>query len=367
MKQTVDPDISGFGNPSGSRFLAACGESFNEEIPMKRFVSCISVLLFLCGGVPAQTQPAARSGMKTPSVSPANTPLGTGPFKAIMEVDPTLAKHTIYRPNDMNGIRSARLPIMAWGNGACAADGNAFRLFLTEIASHGYLIIANGPIGPDSAQFPPTMAPKSGPVPAKPAADAKPPVSSGISFTPATTTAQLIEAINWAIAENSRGGSRYYGKLDTTQIAVAGMSCGGVQAIEASADPRIKTTIVANSGLMNPPATMTGSGKPVPKESLNLMHAPALYISGDESDIAFANANDDFEKIGHIPLFRAYQKGVGHGGTYHDADGGTFGKVVLAWLDWQLKGSNEAAKMFRGDRCTLCTDPRWVTRKKKID
>ena len=192
-------------------------------------------------------------------------------------------------------------------------------------------------------------------------------LASSVAMAAWATTAQLIEAINWTIAENGRQGSRYYGKLDTTKIAVAGMSCGGVQAIEASVDPRIKTTIVANSGLMAVPTTMSGSGKPVPKESLKLMHAPVLYMSGDESDIAFANANDDFEKINHIPAFRAYLKGIGHGGTYHDTDGGPFGKVTLAWLNWQLKGNKEAAKMFQGDKCSLCADPQWVTRKKKID
>jgi hypothetical protein len=145
------------------------------------------------------------------------------------------------------------------------------------------------------------------------------------------------------------------------------MSCGGVQAIEASADPRVTTTIVANSGLFPEPTTMTGSGKPVPKESLDLLHAPVLYMSGDESDIAFANANDDFQRISHIPVFRAYQKGIGHGGTYHDPDGGTFAKVALNWLDWQLKGSEGAAKMFQGKECGLCGDPEWVVDKKKID
>ena len=97
------------------------------------------------------------------------------------------------------------------------------------------------------------------------------------------------------------------------------------------------------------------------------MHAPVLYLSGDDSDIAYANANDDFEKINHIPVFRAFEKGIGHGGTYHDPDGGAFGKVALAWLDWQLKGNREAAKMFQGEKCGLCADPQWVTRKKKID
>jgi dienelactone hydrolase len=334
---------------------------------MKRLNYCVIALAILgCAGF-AQTPPAAQRESSVPPVLPAATPLGTGPLKAIMEVDPTLPKHTVYRPNDMSAVGASRLPIMAWGNGACSANGNSFRVFLTEIASNGYLIIANGPIGPDSAQFPPTMAPKSKTVPEGARAPAKPPVARGVTFTPQTTTAQLLEAIDWAIAENSRQGSRYYGKLDTTKIAVAGMSCGGVQAIEASVDPRIKATIVANSGLMAEPTTMSGSGKPVPKESLNLMHAPVLYMSGDESDIAYANANDDFDKISHIPVFRAYQKGIGHGGTYHDADGGTFGKVTLAWLDWQLKGDKEAAKMFHGAACGLCSGSQWVIRKKKID
>jgi len=348
---------------------------------MKGLIDCVVALALLCcAGVtqasPLEEQPASNM----PGVPPATTPLGTGPFKAIMEVDPTLAKHTVYRPHDMNAIGSAKLPIMAWGNGACAADGNAFRLFLTEIASHGYVVIANGPIGPDRAQFPPTMSPNRSAAPAGdrgpgaqedraplPGAVAKPTVPPSITSTPPTTTAQLIEAIDWAISENSRQGSRYYDKLDTEKIAVAGMSCGGVQAIEASVDPRIKTTIVANSGLMTVPTTMSGSGKPVPKESLNLMHAPVLYMSGDELDIAYANANDDFEKINHIPVFRAFEKAIGHGGTYHDPDGGAFGRVAIAWLDWQLKGSKEAAKVFQGNQCILCSDPQWVTRKKKID
>ena len=30
----------------------------------------------------------------------AQTPEGTGPFKAIMESDPTLPTHTVYRPNN---------------------------------------------------------------------------------------------------------------------------------------------------------------------------------------------------------------------------------------------------------------------------
>ncbi|MBN1568645.1 MAG: hypothetical protein JXA73_12430 [Acidobacteria bacterium] len=51
----------------------------------------------------------------------------------------------------------------------------------------------------------------------------------------------------------------------------------------------------------------------------------------------------------------------------HDSDGGAFGKVTLSWLNGQLKGNKESARMFEGDKCRLCVDLQWITRKKKID
>jgi hypothetical protein len=89
------------------------------------------------------------------------------------------------------------------------------------------------------------------------------------------------------------------------------ITTSAVSPIDASVDPRIKTAIVANSGIMTEPTTMTGSGKPVPKESLHPMYRPVLSMSGDESDIAYANANNDFERIKHIRAFRAFEKGIG--------------------------------------------------------
>jgi hypothetical protein len=37
------------------------------------------------------------------------------------------------------------MPVIIWGNGACLNIGNMFANFLTEIASYGFMIIANGP------------------------------------------------------------------------------------------------------------------------------------------------------------------------------------------------------------------------------
>lgn len=175
----------------------------------------------------------------------------------------------------------------------------------------------------------------------------------------------LTDAINWAAAQSGDKSSQYYQKLDTNQIAVAGMSCGGLQALEAAPDRRVKTAIVCNSGILPNP----GSGRPgmpaLTKDHLEKLHTPVLYILGGESDIAYKNGMDDVRRIDHVPVFAA-NLDVGHGGTYGKPHGGEFAKVATAWLQWQLKDDKEAAKMFEGDPCGLAKQSGWKAEKKKI-
>src|SRR5579863_17218 len=70
---------------------------------------------------------------------------GTGPYPAILEQDPSLPTHTVYRPKDLSQLKGKKLPIIAWGNGACVNNGLSHRNFLMEIASYGYLAVAIGP------------------------------------------------------------------------------------------------------------------------------------------------------------------------------------------------------------------------------
>ena len=90
------------------------------------------------------------------------------------------------------------------------------------------------------------------------------------------------------------------------------------------------------------------------------------YISGDENDIAFANANDDFERLRALPAFRGYRKNTPPDGTYGTVGGGSFGVVAVAWLDWQLRGEDNAGRMFVGPDCGLCRDPQWVVKQKNL-
>jgi len=184
---------------------------------------------------------------------------------------------------------------------------------------------------------------------------------------PATKSSQLIDAINWADAENTRKDSQYYNRINTSKVAVMGHSCGGIQALAVAPDPRIKLVVNWSGGLfVTPPKGAAGMVENVPKEQLQKLHTPVFYISGDSTDIAFVNSNDDYGRINKVPAFRAYKDGVGHGGTYTQPDGGDFGKVAVALLDWQFKGDKDAGKMFLGANCGLCQDPKWHVEKKGI-
>lgn len=273
---------------------------------------------------------------------------GTGAYPAIKRTDPALPDHVLYQPADLATLGAKKLGVLVWGNGACSDDGASVRLHLAEIASHGYLVIAagrvlTGPGAPPRPQNPP------------------PPGPLGIR----TTTAQVAAGIDWALAENARRGSPFFGRIDPRLVAVSGHSCGGLQALEIAADPRVHAVIVHNSGVFKD-GTNPIRGITIDKAALRRLHTPILYIMGGPSDIAWANGNDDFERIDTVPAMLA-SLDVGHGGTFQEANGGRVTPVDVAWLEWQLRGDKAAGGWFQGADCRLCIDPAWTLRKKRID
>ncbi|MGI6046485.1 MAG: alpha/beta hydrolase family protein [Petrimonas sp.] len=262
---------------------------------------------------------------------------GTGVYSAIMYTDGSLLTHTIFRPKDLSVFgEQNKLPIIAWGNGACANSPWEHINFLSEVASHGFLVIAIGPM-PEEGQR-----------------------GGGRS-----ASSQLIDAIDWAIAQNGNIQSVLYGKVDVSKISVSGMSCGGLQALETAPDPRVTTAIICNSGILG----NQGRGLPgmpgLTKEQLNKLHSPTLYLLGGKSDIAYNNGMDDFNRINHVPVFVANMD-VGHGGTYRQPHGGEFAKVATAWYKWQLKGDEQAGELFTGDSYKLLKSNIWTVDKKNL-
>src|SRR5688572_30814256 len=107
---------------------------------------------------------------------------GTGPFKAIMVSESSLPTHTVFRPADLSAATTkSKLPIIVWGNGACANSPWEHINFLSEVASYGFMVVAIGPM------------PKE-----------------GERTRERSTSSQMTDAINWTIAQNKDKAGIYF-------------------------------------------------------------------------------------------------------------------------------------------------------------
>jgi hypothetical protein len=310
------------------------------------------------------------------------TPL-SGPHAVVVEHDPGLATHTIYRPRDLANRKHG---VLVWGNGGCAKNGLTFPEYLSEIASHGFIIVADGPPMPPraggpgpgggggpGAGAPPGGAPRAGGAPGGgpggPGAGAGGPPRAGGPGGGAPRAGggggapggggnmadgtALVQAIDWIEKESKNSSSRFYNKVNVEKMAAMGMSCGGMMSYGAAGDPHVTTVGVWNSGLFSDEER---------KKHFDMMHGSAIIITGGESDIAYANGKADFENMpARIPVFYGVYPSVGHGGTYSQDNGGPYGKLAVPWLKWQLDGDTSATGKgyFVGNTWVPCKDPMW--------
>jgi hypothetical protein len=244
-----------------------------------------------------------------------------------------------------------------WGEGACVKNGLTFPEYLSEIASYGFVVVADGPPVMPAANGQRGAAPGGAP----PAgargqrggqgAGAPPAGRGGAPLTINADGTPLTAAIDWLAREAANRSSRFYQKVDTTRVAAMGMSCGGLMAYNVAADPRVATVGIWNSGLLQPDEKIFAS-----------LHSSVIIITGGETDIAYANGKRDFETMPvRVPVFYGVYPSVGHGGTYNEDNGGAFGTAAVAWLKWQLNHDMTATGKgyFVGKTCGLCGSAQW--------
>jgi dienelactone hydrolase len=247
----------------------------------------------------------------------------------------------VYRPEKLDAFpKRDKLPVVVWGNGGCAIDNPRYRGFLETIASHGFLVITTTTDNAPAAAPGAAPAPAPGPGPGAGAPGAAPRRSA--------TAESLKAAIDWAEKENARAGSPLAGKVDTSQVAVMGSSCGGRLSLELGADPRVKTIGVFNAGVT-----------PDQFKLLAPLHGPVLMINGHERDFMMADSKATYDAIDKLPAFYGARHGAGHTATLYHAGGGEFANVASNWVRWQFKNDKKAAKMFVGNKCELCTNKNW--------
>jgi len=269
---------------------------------------------------------AADAGTCTLSESAGSPAAGTGPHEVAIETnsDPGISEGTIFRPADLGG--DEKYPIVVWGQGGCSLDGLSNATAMTELASHGYFVVADGtPNGEGSRPMDKTNLAAMG--------------------------APLIAYLDWAIKENEKPCSAYYQSLDASKIASNGFSCGGLMAQGTVSDPRIVTWGVTSSGMLD-----------IPEAFYDDVHTPVLFIEGGPDEVAYDGGEEGYDRITElgVPVLW-FSKDLGHGGDLFTPDGGDFTRIHLAWLNWWLKGDETATGkgLLVGAGCSYCQDTAW--------
>jgi dienelactone hydrolase len=248
------------------------------------------------------------------------------------------AEYTVYRPADLDQVRGP-LPVVVFGNGACRHASNGELLTVeTLLAAHGFVVVAVG--GFDQ----PALTENGTPEP------------------------QVItDAITWAERENGRHGSALRNRLDTGRIGVTGHSCGGIEALVAGADPRVKSVLSLDSGFFADGTLGYG------RENLRNLHTPTLFVDGGPNDVAYPNSGANYDLV-TVPAVRATNPVAGHTGfVYGQRDSNPDPsireeavRVLVAWFDFTLNGNRTARDYFLGTGCGLCATPGWTVSSKNF-
>jgi hypothetical protein len=117
---------------SGSAAPSACAPDAKTGPPQVIDFVASEYANFEVGAI--NFEPEAVTGLDTPN---------SGPHEPVIEVYPDFDQFTICRPAEF----TEPLQVIAWANGGCAKHGTLHGDFLKELASYGYLIIADGAPG----------------------------------------------------------------------------------------------------------------------------------------------------------------------------------------------------------------------------
>ena len=254
-----------------------------------------------------------------------NITIPKGPYEVKVQSSPAFQPNrTLYLPVGVPA--GVSVPIFSWGNGMCAAVGQMYKDFLSEIASHGYLVIAHGAINQTYN------------------------TKGGNPSYPASWQVESVDmAANWKDSPT---------KLDLTKVALGGHSCGGGQSalnIAKDGGKRFKTGLVLNSSSSN--STDMANSK-----------VPLLFINGGQQDNG-PGADQKYASIIRdnptLPIFKAVME-TGHLGSFWKTRGGLHAETVVRWLDWQLKGNETAHVWFVGEDQSPAALRGWKVQSKNI-
>lgn len=253
----------------------------------------------------------------------------SGAYSAIAVTEKTLPDFVVYRPENLKKAveKHDRLPVLIWANGGCMDSSIHQERILSEIASHGYVVVAIGKLQMTVEEREHLPTPDD----------------------------EMLKGLNWISKQAKTKGSDYYKSVNLDKIAAGGHSCGGAQTFRIADDSRIKTYMILNAGMGE--MEMAGASS----KSLQNLHAPTIFMIGGESDIAYKNAVLDYNRINHVPVVFANHLTAGHTATFSEQYGGSFGQMSVDWLDWQFKSKDHSNIFLKND---LTKYPGWTIESK---
>lgn len=298
---------------------------------MRKFSLIGSGLALVLAGTTLQAQPPGITmEMINTTLPEEGAPeANPGSYEVLTQEAFEAPRYVVHRPADLSAFPTEdTLPVLVWGNGGCAIDGSGMAGFLGTIASHGFMAITTRALEGENRRQ--------------------------------QTPDDLRQAIDWAESENRRSGSPLEGKIDTTQVAVMGQSCGGFLSVSLGTDPRVDTIGVFNSGVQAPDSDASVPGRAT-TDTLADLHGPVLFINGHERDFMMGPSRDNFDRVDHVPAFYGARHNAGHTATVNHPGGGEYANVAANWLRYHFKDDPEAGAMFVGEDCQLCQNPNWET------
>ncbi|WP_344080675.1 hypothetical protein, partial [Luedemannella helvata] len=237
--------------------------------------------------------------------------------------------YTVFRPSNPAAV-GYPLPVLVFGNGACAhTDNSEVTGILTFIASKGFVVVDTGSVNNTNNG-----------------------VASGYPIP-----SLLTNAISWAERENSRSGAALYQRLNLSKVAAAGHSCGGLEALVAAQDSRVKSVVSLDSGFF------ADGSFGYQRSELYKLHTPALFMDGGPSDIAYSNTQANYD-LATVPSVLASHSQAGHGGFITGAQMTEGMTVVVQFLDFTLNGTASARSFVIGGG--LAARPNWTVRSKNF-
>ena len=161
---------------------------------------------------------------------------------------------TIYMP--VSPPTNMTMQPLVWAEGGCADNGTYFVNFVTEIASHGFIVLANG-------------------------------APNGTGYS---TAASQAYAAAWIKGKAGTAGK--YQNVNASRIAAGGQSCGGLLTYKQRNDSNVDFLGIFNSGFVpggpsNPNLPPGFINEDI--DTIKQIRKPIFYFLGGPTDVAQPN------------------------------------------------------------------------------